>query len=194
VLVGALVDIESSKAMPESPVTWVTRGMDSEDPGTRLKILREEVRSGDTYLRYLALSKAFAGSDYALRSTALRDAVETSSAFVVSIEGPLPTADPISERIGRSFQLDIQDAGTASGRFRVSSSISTSTGSVVISGQRLSFNIPADKTFNAGDFCIGIETLLPRRSVLKGRMHCRFNDGLVGPFVGNYDIVTNVLP
>ncbi|MDB5071411.1 MAG: hypothetical protein JWM87_2522 [Candidatus Eremiobacteraeota bacterium] len=183
----------SSVPTSDDPVHRVVKGMESKDPATRLKTLREAVRSGDTYLRSVALTKAFAGSDNNLRSVALGEALQTSASLVVSIEGPLPSADPISQAISRSIEITIQQPRTASTRFEVLSSISRRTGSIAVSGQTVTFNVPADKVLNADDFCNGNETLVPGRSVLKGRMHCQYNHGLVGTFTGNYDIVTDLL-
>jgi hypothetical protein len=181
-----------STAAPESPIHRVINGMNSPDAATRLQTLRQAVRSGDTYLRNLALSMAFAASDNNLRSVALRDSLQTSPSFVVTIEGALPTADPISQATGRSIEINIQDASGGLGRFKVLSSVSNTPGSVVVSGQTLTFNVALNKVLNADDFCSGTETMVPRRSVLKGRMHCQYNHGLLGTFTGNYDIVTEV--
>jgi hypothetical protein len=124
----------------------------------------------------------------------LREAVRTSPSIVITIEKSLSEYDILEKDVGKAIRIELQDSGTASGRFRVTSSVSKTSGSLWISGQSLGFLLPADKIFVTPASCSGSATLLPRSPRLGGTMRCEFQAYFFGTMYADYDISVNALP
>ena len=151
------------------------------------------MHSDDTYLRTFALKTALETTDSALRSAALHEALRSSS-LTVKIVGHVPGYDVFQPTLGDTIRIDLQDSGSSSGRFHVSSSISKTEGALWLSGEAMSFSVPADKVFELNVVCNGDEKLQRQSVQLRGTMRCWWYDVIGGPYTSDYSITTSALP
>lgn len=182
-----------SPAPPLDRVTLIGRELDSTDPATRSRGLREAVGSGDTYLRAFALSKAFGASDGALRSTALQEAVRSSSSLTITIVSHVDGIDVMQPDLGTTIRLEVHDEEDTRGRFRVGTSMSDTGGTLWVTGESMAFTVPADKLFKGSSVvCSGTEALERHRSQLRGTMRCVWST-IFRDFTSDYEITTDLI-